>query len=415
MVEKYFKAMLVSVGGTPSPIIFSLNKAKPEYIGFFVSRQTKKMLEEEILPKLDFKPRHHDWVITRNADLLSECYSQLTRKLPEWMEKWELKPEEICVDYTGGTKTMSAALVLATIEKSCCYSYVGGDERSKDGIGIVVNGKEKMWFLDNPWDEIAVAEKREISILFNKARYASAVDVLERCISKVSKEHKPFLIALREMVGGYELWDRFKHSNAKKHLYRSQEVLLALSSENRDIKTLVIQMEGNRQFLENLLAGKSLSKFYFYDLLANAKRRADLEHKFDDGVARLYRAIEVLAQTELKETFGINTSKVTPDSIPERIRGEFIRQYQEKEGLPLKIPLYGSYRLLKELGSSLAQEFFRLYDKELKKILDIRNSSILAHGFFPVSQETYQQLWEAILAFSGTKKEDLPEFPFLNL
>ncbi|MDI6754788.1 MAG: TIGR02710 family CRISPR-associated CARF protein [Thermodesulfobacteriota bacterium] len=415
MPEKHFKAMVVSVGGTPSPIIFSLNKSKPQYICFFISKQTKKMMEDEILPNLDFKPRHHDWIMTPNADLLSDCYSKLARDLPALLEKWEVESQDVCVDYTGGTKTMSAALVLATIEKSCCYSYVGGDERSKGGVGVVLDGKERMWFLDNPWDQIATAEKKEVSILFNKARYASAAEVLERCISRVSKEQKPLFKSLREMVVGYDLWDRFKHSEAKIHLFKSQEVMTAISSENREIKGLVNHLEANLLFLEKLLKGEKPSSLYFRDILSNARRRAELEHKFDDAVARLYRGIEVLAQWELKASYDIDTSNVKAGSIPESLRQEFIIKYQSREDSRIRVPLYASFQLLRELGSDLARGFFRAYEMDLRPLLDIRNSSILAHGFIPVERKTYQRLWEAILQFSGTHEEDLPRFPFMKI
>src|SRR4030042_3508628 len=155
-MAKKIRGMIVSVGGTPAPIIFSLNKAKPEYICFFVSKETKRMIDGEILPGLDYKPRHHDWIVTPNGEQLSDCYSSINKKLPDLIEKWEIGPEDICVDYTGGTKTMSVGLALATIDKSCCYSYVGGDERSKGGVGVVINGKERMRLLENPRGGIAI-------------------------------------------------------------------------------------------------------------------------------------------------------------------------------------------------------------------------------------------------------------------
>ena len=52
MMVKRMKAMIVSVGGTPAPVIFSLNKSKPEYICFFVSKETKRMMEGEIFRAL---------------------------------------------------------------------------------------------------------------------------------------------------------------------------------------------------------------------------------------------------------------------------------------------------------------------------------------------------------------------------
>lgn len=415
MDKKIFKVMVVSVGGTSSPIIFSLNHSKPDYICFFVSKESLKMIEEEIFPSLEFQPRHYDWIMTPNAELLSECYSALSKKLPEVVEKWGISPDQICIDYTGGTKTMSAALVLATIEKSCFYSYVGGDERSKGGLGIVIDGKEKMFFLDNPWDEIALVEKKEVAILFNKARYASAVEVLERCISKVSKEQKPFLQALQNMVKGYDFWDRFQHEESKRYLFKSLDVLLALSAEKIELKNLVRLLEENLNFLQELLSSKKPSIFYFLDLLANAKRRAELEQKFDDALARLYRALEVLGQLELKEKYEIETSNVNESSIPEEVREELIIKYQDKKDGKIKIPLYASFRLLNELGNDLGKEFVKAYDKEIRPVLDLRNSSILAHGFNPIKKETFEKLWEVVLKFSSTKEENLPKFPILKI
>jgi CRISPR-associated protein (TIGR02710 family) len=414
MLGKHFKAMVVSVGGTPSPILFSLNKNKPESVGFFISRQTKKMMEEEIVPQLDFRPRHYDWVVTPNPDLLSDCYGALIKDLPSLLEKWEVRLEEVCVDYTGGTKTMSAALVLATVENSCCYSYVGGDERSKGGVGVVLDGKERMRFLDNPWDQMATAEKKEAAILFNKARYASAAEVIERCIPKVGRDQQLLLKAVKEMVIGYDLWDRFKHPDARSQLFKCKDVLTAVGIGKKEFKPLAKRLGENLQFLQNLLTGQKPSKLYFYDLLSNARRRADLEKKFDDAVARVYRAMEVIAQTELGD-FGIDTSNVKEEAIPESLRKEFLARYQEKNDGKIRIPLYASFRLLESLGSNTASRFFRVYEKRIKNLLDVRNSSILAHGFNPVEPSTFEKLWDSVLEFSETGEEQLPRFPVLNI
>ncbi|NWF92146.1 MAG: TIGR02710 family CRISPR-associated protein [Syntrophaceae bacterium] len=413
MIKK-FKAMIISVGGTSAPVIHSLNSSKPEYVCFFVSRESKKMLEQEVLPCLLFKPIFSDLIITQNAELLTDCYSVLKKNLPNILEKWEVVPSEVCVDYTGGTKTMSVALALATIDNSCCYSYVGGDERSKGGVGVVVNGKEKMWFLENPWDEIAYSSQKEASILFNKARYASAAEVLEKCLDRIGKEKKPFFKALVEMVEGYELWDCFKHKDARVKLYRCKDTIstYAFGSDKKEIKGLSKKIDENLNFLDHL---QGSPKFYFFDLLANAKRRAELERKFDDAVARLYRAIEVLAQGELKEEFEINTSDVKADKIPEELRDEFIVKYRDDRDQKIKLPLFASYQLLNELGDSLAQEFFKYYEKEIRPILNIRNQSILAHGFNAVSEDSFQKLLLSVMKFSGTKEEDIPEFPVLNI
>ncbi|GAF87305.1 unnamed protein product, partial [marine sediment metagenome] len=114
MLTKRPKAMIISLGGTPAPITFSLNHQKPEYICFFVSEETRVTIDKDILPNLDFKPRHHDWIVTPSAENLSVCYRAVSRELPQILKKWKVDPKDLVVDYTGGTKTMSVSLALST-------------------------------------------------------------------------------------------------------------------------------------------------------------------------------------------------------------------------------------------------------------------------------------------------------------
>jgi CRISPR-associated protein (TIGR02710 family) len=175
---------------------------------------------------------------------------------------------------------------------------------------------------------------------------------------------------------------------------------------------LAKKIEENLNFLDNL---QKASRAYFFDLLANAGRRANLERKFDDAVARLYRAIEVLAQTELKDKFGINSSDVKLERLPEKLKDEYLLKYRDRKEQKIKLPLFASYQLLYELKSLLAEEFFKYYEKEIRPILDIRNHSILAHGFNAVDEDSFQKLLHSVMKFSRTKEEDIPDFPILKI
>lgn len=406
------RAILISVGGSPQPIIKSLNEQKPEYICFFTSGATKDSTEKDVLLNLSFKPRHWDWIITPNAEGLSDCYREIATKLPDILKKWNIKENELIVDYTGGTKTMSVAITLATIEQSSVYSYVGGVERSKGGVGIVVNGKEKILLLDNPWNEIALMDQKKACILFTKARYASSSEVFAGIEEKVSENYKPFFKALKTMSDGYDLWDRFKHEDARNRLYTCRDVLKTYSIHNKKLERIVATLLQNILFLDKLKDNKEL---LYYDLIANARRRAEFENKYDDAVARLYRAIEAMAQFKLKLTHGIDSSNVNKDLIPIDVREEFVSKYRDNKDNKIKLGLYVSYDLLNRLDNPLGKSFFEFYEKEIRGLLDIRNSSILAHGYRSVSQDTYEKLLEVILKFSGIRREDLPEFPVLEL
>ena len=67
MATQKTKAIIISLGGTPAPLVFSLNHQKPEYICFFVYGETRDTIDKDILPSLDFKPRHHDWIVIKKG------------------------------------------------------------------------------------------------------------------------------------------------------------------------------------------------------------------------------------------------------------------------------------------------------------------------------------------------------------
>ncbi len=106
------------------------------------------------------------------------------------------------------------------------------------------------------------------------------------------------------------------------------------------------------------------------DLINNARRQIE-EGKYDDALARLYRACEMLAQLRLLQK-GINSSDVdlNNDKVPKKSKGWLAKSYQ----------------LLDEMGDELGQRYTS--DRKLQAILNERNYSILAHGCKPIPKET---------------------------
>ena len=135
--EHTCRAMLVSLGGSPEPVLYTLGQQQPEYILFFVSDKSASEIQG-IIRELPYQCRDFDRILSPSAEILGDCYRALRDHLPSKLVQWGLSPEELLVDYTGGTKSMSAALVLATIEQAHRYSYVGGVERDKGGVGVVL-------------------------------------------------------------------------------------------------------------------------------------------------------------------------------------------------------------------------------------------------------------------------------------
>lgn len=414
------QAMLVSVGGAPAPIIYSLNQRQPTYICFFVSPETKSMLHEDILPALEFQPRHYDWIETPSAQLLNDSYRVLAQSLPPLLAKWEVPWTALQVDFTGGTKTMSVAVVLATIEHVSSYSYVGApdaDGRDKGGVGVVLNGRESMWYQANPWDELAVLERREIALLFNRARYDAAHERAAQLSTVVSEEQRPIYAALAQGIEGYALWDRFEYQPAQKRLSQALKILEPFAAgRTGPLVAAIRKMRENVQFLRDLL-GKDTATAHrldLLDLLANAQRRAELACRYDDAVARLYSALESLARYRLLDEYGLCNAEVSPEKVPEAVRPIYVERYLDEEEGTLVLGLDASYRLLAALGDDLGQRYEAQYRK-LRQVLNIRNQSRLAHGQNPVRPEVYERLQTLLFDFAAVDEGDLPTFPTLEL
>ena len=414
MLNERPKAVLISVGGSPEPVVFSLNHQKPEHVCFFVSPETEASLRDKILPGLEFHPLH-DLIRTPAAEDLSGCCRVLVRELPGILKKWGVQPGELVVDYTGGTKTMSAALMLAAAELAGRFSYVGGTDRTKDGVGVVVDGKEKMWFSDNPWDELAVITRREAEVLFNRGRYDAAAQAFRKIAQRVSDSRRPFYEDMARLAEAYEKWDRFAHSEAYGKLHSVAKALprYAAFASDKAIESLAASVESHLDFLKTLREERD-GENTILDLLANARRRALREGKYDDAVARLYRAVEAYAQWRLKSQYGVDTSAVEIQRIPEPFREEIADGLSTEDG-KLKLGLERSYRLLRAFGDAASRRFWSMWESSLRGLLDRRNNSILAHGFVPITREDYEKFWEACLKFMEISTDRLPVFPELEL
>jgi CRISPR-associated protein (TIGR02710 family) len=122
------------------------------------------------------------------------------------------------------------------------------------------------------------------------------------------------------------------------------------------------------------------------DLLLNAERRFQ-RGRYDDGVGRLYRALELLAQVRLKLAYGLKTENIDRSKLPEAVA----QRYAKVEG-KLQMPLHRSYELLTELGNDPLGDLYEIHEKDLTDILKIRNKSLFAHGFTPISASQFAEV-----------------------
>ncbi|MCX7974425.1 MAG: TIGR02710 family CRISPR-associated CARF protein [Candidatus Aminicenantes bacterium] len=444
------KTLIISVGGSPSPIICSINFHRPENIIFFTSLETESQIAE-ILRRIDLSSiRNTDKIITQSAENINFCLNAILTTLPEILSRWKTTIDEVIVDYTGGTKSMSSALVLGTIEYTKCFSYVGAKDekgRDKDGIGVVIDGQEKVITLRNPWDELAVDEKKKICLLFNSGRYLAAKEISEQAARKVSERQKSLFDMVTRFSEAYYKWDSFDYDGALHFLKRAINELKIICSQlpnNHGIVNFWQKAKENLDFLNVIVHGKEeesgklpketnakeenleisdpklkSEEYRLYDLLANAKRRAILENRYDDALVRLYRALEKRAQLELKK-YNIDASNVNLDLVPTKLKEKIRFKYFNERTNKAEIPLYGAYCLLKALEEEegrrgIGHRFFELYEPVIRTIIDMRNNNIIVHGNVLADKDKFDDAWKNCLQFLGIDEASLPQFPQLEL
>ncbi len=181
------KFMLISLGGSSEPVVASILKHKPEYVCFFASQQSRALTGE--VSRLISKKGHeitYESVVCDDVNNLVYCYEKVLECTDKLAEKGA-NPENVVVDYTGGTKTMTVALTLATFGHGYNFSYVGGENRTKNGMGVVISGEELVMTDISPWQIVAVEEQKRKS-LFVSSYIAQAEQ--EKALARVEERNK---------------------------------------------------------------------------------------------------------------------------------------------------------------------------------------------------------------------------------
>jgi CRISPR-associated protein (TIGR02710 family) len=409
-------AMIVSVGGSIEPLVTTLRTHRPTVVIFFASEQTveqigaiKDQVRDLGIPTTDRK------VITRDPQDLVTCYAEAIR-CAEQIADLHIPPERVAVDFTGGTKVMSAALALATVGKGFSFVYVGGRERSKEGRGVVITGSESIIHRDDPFAVFAVEERRRLALLFRTYQFTAAQALTRSVLLRPLCE--PDRLAF-ELVGdlakGYLLWERFEYQRALEVLGRCLSRWAMVVRANPAIRYAAVlpMLEANVAWLEQLAKQtggfRRYHQLFIADLLANADRRA-AEGSYDDAIVRLYRALELGAQIAIERRLGCGTDRVPVEAIPDTVRSEFLARYRPEDGGTLKLPLEASYRLLAALGEPEGRQFEQQGER-FKKVQSARNASWLAHGTTSGTEAGYRDLREVVLAILGGQ----PPIPFAML
>lgn len=374
--------MIISVGTGANGkdiahgICFSISSQNPDFLLFITTKKsietTMPYIESDNI--LQGKEYHLETIKDENdIELIEEECSKYIFQLKEK----GFSNKDITVDFTSGTKAMSAGLILASFyHKIKKISYITGE---RNGYGRVISGRERMISLEPNLIFFKDLLSEAID-LFNRYQYEGGIQLVEEAKGLLVSEEKYFLVA--DFIGSlcriYMNWDRFFHREAF-------EILNKIEKDNNNNNLLLkFQLKRIINNHKQFLYKEQAANYCFekaVDLYHNARRRKE-EGKFDDAVARCYRLLEYLAQYQLYQKYQLDTENINVEKLPKTFIVEN-RIWIKNKG-KVDLSLYHSYQLLNALGDSLGKYFIDQFNNEgknLKKALEIRNHSILAHGF----------------------------------
>ena len=385
--------LLCTVGGSHQPILKAIEATSPGYVCFFCTGRDPETgrpgslqqvtgrgnvikanfrHERPTLPNIPAQACLDDSRFETqevSADDLDEAYLDMRRAIAELAERYP--GSRFVADYTGGTKTMTAALVCAVLERDDVELQLTAGARPdlvrvQDGTEQAMAASVERLRLDRAMKPYLRAWRRYA--------YHEAADGLDGIRIAVNARDKEFLGLARALSRALALWDDFDHAGALDRIeaYASRVApgYPALLSTLR----LLTHDSDSRNEPARL-----------FDLWLNAERRAS-QGRFDDAVARVYRLIEWTAQWQLRIRLGADTADLPSELLPADVDARPDRDGKTKVGLWSAWQIVE--RHLPEPGRTLIAD----HGAELRDLLCIRNHSILAHGFRPVQKPDWGRM-----------------------
>jgi CRISPR-associated protein (TIGR02710 family) len=420
--ETPVKALLIAFSDDAPAAVYSINRLKPESLCFFLPEAAKSQVEAAVQPRIAQMPRRWDWVVTPDASHFMASYQALARSLPDMLRTWDVGSGELVVDLTGSTPAMAAALALAGMGQTSRVVTVGepareaADKRA-EGEPILIEDRPRLWTQGNPWDEAAAQARHEGCELFNRGAFGAAAALFRQIEARVSGGQKPLYRAFAELAEGYGLWERLHHRQAWEKLKGATKALemASLWGGPPGLKAVLPAVKSNAGFLERLvLDPQEVKETMAYELLAHARRRAEVDHHAEAAIATLLRALEAFAQWPLFKQHGIKTWDVRPEQLPDALREPCRTCFLDDVDGKYKLPLYSQFRALAGLGHQMGQAYLANWSK-MKPLLDAAGQAVLGHGFEPVKPERFHQLYEIVVKLTGVNEAALPKFPTLTL
>lgn len=424
--------LVASVGTSYEPIVLNIRLLKPRRILFLHTDETENTLSKIVkyceLEAVEYEKRR----VSETSPL--DIYQEIKRSYIVWE-----KPRKMYIDFTGGTKAMSAAAAMAGAMIDVQLVYVGSNDYLTD-FRKPNPGSETLFYIDNPLSIFGDFEIEKALTLFEKYNYAGAQEKLgelkESIPDPAIRQQMNFVYLLAKV---YELWDaldfrqayeyigklnhqlrrdRLMHGNfllmdCYEHLEKQEEILRYL----KEIPELL-----KKKCNADIIKSKNIMNALMFTMYQSACIR-EKQEKYDMATLLFYRLLEMIEQRRMSH-YGLYVSqmnyaqikydnKYQPayEKLDSRQQLEFfkgrVREIKVElfgrpgnDYLPDQVSLLEGFIMLTALGDPIVCSEDKGEINKLKRIramVYLRNNSIFAHGLGPVSYNDYLKFKNFVL------------------
>jgi len=416
------RVLIVTVGGSPEPILKAVELHQPDEVIFACSappceRPSIDQVIGEGTPCRHIVAGKEEWrpnlvsqlqitgfredlqlIGLPEPDELSDCLMRL-RTFVQTLEQ-RFTQLELCGDFTGGTKSMSAALAFTLLGRSAMVSVVGG---RRDNL-VRIERSEGLRIVDPiPLLAHRLIDEQLPSLLadhFYERAHSLVLDFQRDQSGWLSSEQHEGLSSLIAQLEVLVLWDRFRWREA---LELAQQI--GFASSWPDLWSWWLRVEAATEWNPADTPAMAITGYeHVQDLLLNAERRGR-RGWYDDGVGRLYRASELLAQTYIRLELQLA-------SVPDWSQRQLTLANGEvflNSGVVSLYRWLENYEVVRHQGKGnrgLGSLYARQW-RELKRLFDSRNASLLGHGLTPISQADWQSLQARVSNLLSSMVADL--------
>lgn len=353
---------------------FDLASLKPDHLVLIASSESLGNARR-LLDQVGFGEDRGEIVQIADANNLDEIFKE-TNVLIQRLAARGFRPDQIAINYTGGTKVMGSGAVLSAVYnkiKELRYIVYLGAARE------TAKAPKRRIVSTRPSAVFAYQDLLNGRGMLMDLRYRTALELLERIdeafLSPEDRRRREDLIKLTKAYGE---WDTF-------YPERFLEIYPEVAFGPESLQPLRLNAE-QLALIRKVADEKQQGRFgphVLTDLFNNAERRLMIG-RTEDAMTRLYRVLEMLAQWVLLRDYEIDTNDADTRRIPPRDRVAFEALRSMEDG-KVKIGMRKAFELLVVLDTPVGRGFQQ--SATLREFLDMRGQSILVHGLRPISAE----------------------------